>query len=145
MYFVTYVTVIYLSFESIMKEIRRQFLSPQTPLSQSKRAAKSPQRSLHSTKCEMPTACLQEQHSFIFQNHSGSSIPLLLFFSSCSSTHIICAKPCSCVRSNACLQLVVVFYLRFCVQGTVRPNKWKCWHLEQGKVYCRGHARSTGS
>lgn len=54
MYFVTYVTVTYLSFESMMKEIRRQFLSPQTPLSQSKRAAKSSQRLPHNATCEMP-------------------------------------------------------------------------------------------
>ena len=54
MYFVTYVTLTYLSFESMMKEIRRQFLSPQTPLSQSKRAAKSSQRFPHNTTCEMP-------------------------------------------------------------------------------------------
>ena len=54
MYFVTYVTVTYLSFESIMKEIRRQFLSPQTPLSPSKRAAKSSQRFPHNATCEMP-------------------------------------------------------------------------------------------
>ena len=76
--------------------------------------------------------------------HSSSKIIqvpliLLLFFSSCSSTHIICAKPCSRVRSNACLQPVVIFYPSFCVKATVRPNKWKCWHLEQRKVYCRGH------
>ena len=52
-YFVTYVTVTYLSFESMMKEIRRQFPSPQTPLSQSKRAAKSSQRFPHNATSEM--------------------------------------------------------------------------------------------
>ena len=56
MYFVTYVTVTYLSFENMMKEIRKKFLSPQTPLSQSKRAAKSSQRFPHNAtcECEMP-------------------------------------------------------------------------------------------
>ena len=38
----------------MMKEIRRQFLSPQSPLSQSKRAAKSSQRFSHNVTCEMP-------------------------------------------------------------------------------------------
>ena len=54
MYFVTYVTVTYLGSEHMMKEIRRQFLSPQSPLSQSKRAAKSSQRFSHNVTCEMP-------------------------------------------------------------------------------------------
>ena len=54
MYFVTYVSVTYLGSEPMMKEIRRQFLSPQSPLSQSKWAAKSSQRFPPNATCEMP-------------------------------------------------------------------------------------------
>lgn len=97
---------------------------------------------VQNVRCQQPVS-----RSSIHSSSKIIQVPLflLLFFSSYSSTHTICAKPCSCVRSNACLQPVVVFYLSFCVQGIVRPNKCKCWHLEQRKVYRRGHARSTGN
>ena len=52
MYFVTYATVICLGSEHRMKEIRRQSLSPQIPLYQSKRRAKSSQRFPHNATCE---------------------------------------------------------------------------------------------
>ena len=54
MYFATYVTVTYLGSEHMMKEIRRQFLSHQSPLYQSKRAAKSSRRFPHNATCEIP-------------------------------------------------------------------------------------------
>ena len=142
--FFYFIIIIYLFFV-----VNFVILSPRplthVPLSQSKRAAKSSQRCLHSAALEMPIAYPQEQHLFIFQNHSGSSNPLLLFFSSCTPTHIICAKPCCFVKLDACLQPLVVLYPSSCAQGTVRPNKQKCRHLEQRKIYCRDHARITGS
>ena len=90
MYFVTYVTVTYLGSEHMMKEIRRQFLSPQSPLSQSKRAAKSSQRFSHNVTCEMlqdiscglfmPSACFLQAfpaaHGELWSSRGGQSLSL---------------------------------------------------------------------
>ena len=114
---VTYATVTCLGPELMMKEIMRQYLSPQISLSQSMRAATSSQR--------FPAQC--QKAAPINTMHSSSKIiwvplTLLLFIRSCSSTNIICAKNPVVVRGQKI-----------------------CWSLEETKVYWKSQARSSCS